>query len=217
MIEIAHSKAKTDEIYKFRYRILFQEMGYHVEGTDQAREEIVEDHDHRSIHFYAERDDQIIAALTLTVLDGNRIPRRWIRIFELDRWSAEKNQISVCSRLAVSPKYRGTLLTFRIFSSAYVYCCNNGILANLAHASEGSIKQYMKLGYKRFGKSFISQSGYKHFPVMLLSYDQKNMQKCGSPFLKLCCSVPAKPKNFYSPVFNKVKSFTDKSASKVIS
>ncbi len=188
-IRLAKTPEEREEIFKLRYQIYIEELGFWESFTNYEP-----NHEQKKLEypldlsanlFVAFNNHELVGTLRYNYtknLDSDYYPK-------LDKMSetvgdAHLLSTSISGRFMLKSYLRGTLIGLRIMQAYYQQLLLDKIKFDFIDAEEDLVPFFEKLGYQTIGK--IDYSIYESGAVMVLeTLNIKHLEKVKSPFRSL--------------------------------
>jgi GNAT superfamily N-acetyltransferase len=184
-ITCANTQSELTQIFRFRYKIYIKEMNLTQFHADHCKETIEDPLDRGADNFAALQDGKIVGVLRL-----NRSSRSDLSYYDdfLGMASVGASQhpaaTSICTRLMVEPRLRGSTVALRLCQAVYSFALGNGIKFNFLDCNDHMIRFFEKLGYCRQNRAIHPEYGVG--TVMRLDLlDRMQLARTRSPFLPI--------------------------------
>jgi len=189
-IRIAETEAEKEAIYKFRYSIYVDELGKHLKYANHTEKRLCDDTDYSATHFFVKHESEIIASLRIHLgqqVESDSHQNQLIERFSLHQFAPyEFSHFSFTSRLMISSKWRNQNILGKLLLDGYRYLRTHGVLFDFCHARPALVPIYEHLGYLRYKRNIIDESGYQ-IPLTLITNNVDYFKSIRSIF-----SIPAK-------------------------
>ncbi len=161
------------KLYGFRYRVFVEELGW-MARKDRGAHVLVDEFDRDAAEYAAyERASGQIVGSVRAVADGPLgLPLERCRV--LDGYRDDKHLVEL-SRLAVAPRFRGTMLAATLMKAGYQWAERHGathlVLDTYTDHGAGTDRLYMKLGFEQLTRAYRDPDYLWKQSVVTLSLD----------------------------------------------
>lgn len=185
-IILAGTEQARQSIYRFRYKVLIEELGLRNRNANDETGMIKDERDESATHLILVIDSYPAASIRLNRLDEPFLTGEIYDHFLLSEFTAfAPEQINITSYLTHSGKIRGSLLLGKLMSRAYELLREQGILFDFTDCAPSLVRFYEHLGYRRYTDNFTDpDSGYR-IPMVLLTEDIDYLKNINSPFFRI--------------------------------
>jgi len=184
-VRLAESEAERRRVYRFRYRVLVEELGVEAAGADDAAREVRDGLDHDALHLMLLKADTLVAAIRLAGGGEAPLPAAIDALLGTERFAAfGRKALTLTDRLVVARDHPESELAV-LLGAAYKTGRKLGGRFDFTHCSPAMVQLYEQLGYRRYTECFVdSETGYR-VPMVLLTEDLGYLRDVRSPFAAL--------------------------------
>ena len=181
----ALTREEREAVYRLRYRIFVEEMGYQAADADHARKMLTDALDDVAAIYYLTDGTDVVAAMrTVQALDAPR--STYGTFFTLDRFpEVPPEEIQFTAALMIAPEWRGTRALEQLFGVAYDDMRRNGIWLDFTHCAPSLVGLYEAMGYRRFRQEVLETDAGLQIPLALVGDDVEHLTRVRSPFAEL--------------------------------
>ena len=183
-IRLASTPDELEAIYQFRYRMCLEEMNWPRFHVDHTAGIIKDPLDHGAHNFGAFDGDEVVGVLRVNFPRTSSIA--YYDRF-LDMPSAgffHPSATSICTRLLVAPRLRGTTVALRLAQASYEFGLCNQIRFNFLDCNDHLVRFFDRLGYTTHRRAEHPEYGMGN--VMRLDLlDRARLAGTRSPFLAI--------------------------------
>jgi hypothetical protein len=184
-IRLAETAEEKKQVFKFRYRVYVEEMGYLQHYGDQKHKMIVEPLDSSARIFVAYQNGQIVG----TVRNNHSInsnleyyPHLY-KMYEVVG-DAHPCYTSVSTKLMVHKKLRGSTLALRLMLGNYRQLLIDEVKFDFIDCNSHMVAFFMRLGYQIMGT--VNHPEYGEGIVMMLElFNLEYLNKVNSPLKRI--------------------------------
>lgn len=186
-VRFAETAADQEAIYRLRYEIYVEEMGYKFAGTDHQSRRLVEPIDRPVHRLIAEDDGEIVGTAQChwggdaTFTDEER------RIYRLDDFApiVGTDGIAILSRFMTRPNYRRGELPAILLDGIFAFAIARGARLVFADCRPHLINSYLRLGFRAYAKTYNGSIAGILAPIVFVLDDIAHLQRIRSRILPL--------------------------------
>lgn len=144
------------QLYRFRYRVFVEELGW-MARKDRGAHILVDEFDTDAAEYAAyERATGQVVGSVRAIADGPLgLPLERCRV--LDGYREDKRLVEL-SRLAVAPRYRGTMLAATLMKAGFQWADRHGathvVLDTYTEHGQATERLYLKLGFEQLTRPY---------------------------------------------------------------
>lgn len=146
-------KFEKEEIYKLRYKVYCEEIGYLPKERYPNLKEIDQFDDYSIVFVAKDLKNKIVGSIRIVPNKEHLLPTEEFHP-EFEQYVRNLGKSAEISRLVVLPKYRGGAVTFGLIKTVILYALKNNILFYLLSCSLRHEEIYKKFGFKRIGQPY---------------------------------------------------------------
>ena len=183
LVRPAASAADYDALYRLRYRVYVEELGFTQVYADHGRRTVRDPLDATAITLIAEIDGAIIGTVRTNVAGDCDLGKYAVlhRLHELDGVSPE--EISMTSKLIVAERYRNRRVMLRLAHTVFRIAVSRGVKVDFIDCERHLIPIYYRLGYRQTTeKPFEHPELGPRYPMRLFT-DRSYLSRVRSPFV----------------------------------
>jgi hypothetical protein len=180
VITAATSPSERAAVFALRYDVVTCEQGVLADTSiDHVNRTVIDPADNAAVILGAWRDGVLTGTVRLNLLrDGLASPySEFLQLTTLPQ--DERHLMSVCSRLLVGARWRGTSLPIRLAQSAIRHCVAAGLAWNYILVRPQMERFYTRLGYQRAAAS-VDFPGVGSMSPLRLNLDPAFLRHIGS-------------------------------------
>lgn len=185
---VARTDADFAAVYALRYDVYIAEQAKSYASADHDRRVFRDDADEWPGATIVVRDARGVASATVrcTYLSGDEAYAAYAGIFALDAFrNWDRNQLVVCSRLAVAAAYRRTSAARVAFEAIYRHELARGVLMCFQYCAPRLRELFRHFGFREYLPPTADPAlGRAHRMVLLLD-DIANLERSRSPFFSI--------------------------------
>ncbi|MCB1200980.1 MAG: GNAT family N-acetyltransferase [Leptospiraceae bacterium] len=184
-VTLAESQEELAEIYRFRYEVYTEEMGYVFPWSDSQNKSLKDSVDDQSLNYYIRCESgEIIGVIRLFVFNDENVPESVLSKYRSNFFSEEFTGTNrmVISRFLIREDYRArSKAAWKLIQECYHQCDRNLVPLVFIDCSPHLVKFYEALGFRRYTDNFTDEVlGYK-VPMVIILPDVEYLRKVGSP------------------------------------
>nr|WP_092074508.1 cyclic nucleotide-binding domain-containing protein [Dendrosporobacter quercicolus]NSL49102.1 cyclic nucleotide-binding domain-containing protein [Dendrosporobacter quercicolus DSM 1736]SDM99528.1 hypothetical protein SAMN04488502_11027 [Dendrosporobacter quercicolus] len=186
---IANSIREKNAIYRFRYDIFVNEMSSSAHSADHKNKKVIDDLDQNSILLYASVGSEIIATARLTISETEDFPSWLSEIFCFPKFKQmlydyENKKIGLTTKMAISQKYRGSTLMYRLIAEMYKVYNEFQVQLSFGGGNPRLIQLYERVGWRRYTKNFTEPGYGLLLPLVFIHDDVAHLKSVHSPLYR---------------------------------
>lgn len=194
-IRTAVSTRDREDIYRLRYQIYIEEIGYRHPQADHQRRFLPDHPERGSRLFMAVDGDRPVGTCKLDC--GGEVPLtdEERQVYELDHFLpvVGPGGISIFSRYMVAPAHRSGDVPARLFDAAMQYIVDHDVPLMFLDCRPHLISTYERLGFQTYAGTYSDPMAGLLVPLVLLLDDRDHLRRIGSRFQKVIQSRPPNP------------------------
>jgi len=192
---IATEKWEKERIYRFRYQLYVEQISKTLTFVDHRNKQMSDEMDKHSILLYAESGSEIVGTMRLTIGDPSQFPKPLPKIFSMHKFKTILHDYStqllgLSTKLAISPKYWGSILMYQLLATAFKTYQENNIPFSLGACNPHLISLYERLGHRRFARNFTDPGYGLLVPILLIIEDSAYLKSIHSPMYRIARKKP---------------------------
>ena len=184
-IIIAKTQEEKEAIYKFRYKIYFDELKKLHLPADHTNKQMYDEADEYCALYYAKDGENIIATVrAIRGVDGAFL-KADIDFFNIGKFEEYFNhdEIAVVNRLIIDKPYRHTPLTNELMLATYFGGLDVGTKLCFITCDSSLLGFYLKYGFRLFQNPVAIKNNQLRYHLVLILYDLAHLKKVNSPFV----------------------------------
>jgi predicted GNAT family N-acyltransferase len=171
---------------RLRYEVYIAEQQKPYPEADHVRRLLLDDLDHESDVLLVEDSEGFtVGTVRSSALTAEGTASRYSQVFQIERLrgAIPREEICVCSRLAVLPGYRFTKVKDMLFEEIYKTELTAGIRLCFATCARRLVRLFASYGFREFAETIEDNvTGTLHRMLLVLD-DVEYLAQIGSPFL----------------------------------
>ncbi|HRP69484.1 MAG TPA: GNAT family N-acetyltransferase [Turneriella sp.] len=188
-VELAQSADDLDAVFRFRYEVYTEEMGFHFPWSDDAARRLKDRVDAQSLNFFIRNSEgEIVGVIRLHTFSDQNVTKTLAEKYETHHFSEtyEGSSRMLIARFLIRKDYRArSKAAWKLILEAYRQCELNNAPLVFIDCSPHLVKFYEALGFRRYAANFTDEVlGYK-IPMVILLNDTPYLEKVSSPLFLL--------------------------------
>jgi hypothetical protein len=189
-LKLATTDVEREAIYRFRYAIEIQELGWRRPQVDHRLRRLVERLDESASLFGAWQDGLVVGMLRSNDVNDTELGDLR-KTFSLGRFStALLERASVSSGLWIAREHRNTDLAQRLLVARYCFGLSRGNDYDLVASPRNMEAFYMGLGYRTYKERARHPDHGDVTPLILVGRDVPYLASVGSPLAQIARAQP---------------------------
>lgn len=189
----ACTEKEKQAIYRFRYKVLVDEMRRKIPGVDYHGKRMFDSLDPWSVLIYAKCGPTIVGTARVTIGAASDFPREMSNVLRLacfQEFAPGASNLLLATKLAVLPKFRSTSVSFRIMNRCYEIAREREVQFGVTGCNPYLIPMYELLGYRQYTAGFQDPGFGFVVPTMCLGEDVEHLIAVRSPFSRIARKFP---------------------------
>ncbi len=199
-IRFAETQQERDAIYRLRYQIYIQEMGYQFPSADHEHCMLTDGTSQRGRLLYAEADGEVVGTLRLQWGADAPFPPEEKFVYDLERFAPVVNpdQMIILTRFMTRADYRNSSVAMDLMKTMFAFCLDHGIQLCFLDCRPHHINLYQSLGYRPYHRSYNDPVAGLAIPLVNVVEDRAYAEQINTPFVdqlrsrRLTSEVPGK-------------------------
>jgi predicted GNAT family N-acyltransferase len=184
-VHIARDKTERLNVYKFRFKVISEEIGLTGSNIDEKARSVHDDVDPIADQIYITRDHEIAASIRL-LSACESVPSEFIQNYGLRPFQRfGPKALAFTGRMTVDARWRGSDVPSVLATAAFKRTLRNGALFDFTHCTPELVVLYERLGYRRYTDNFIHQDLGLQVPLVLVMHDLEHLKQVKSPFVNI--------------------------------
>ena len=180
----ATTPEERDAVYRLRYRVFVEEMGWKAADADHATKK-TDDLDAAATVYYLTDGKDIVAAMR-TVRAVDAPGSKYEGFYRLHQFpEVPREAVQFTAALIVAPAWRGTRALGQLLTVAYEKGRENGIWLDFIHCAPSLVALYEAMGYRRFRHDVLETDVGLRIPLALVADDVEHLTRARSLFARL--------------------------------
>ncbi len=186
-LRFARSDADRDAIYRIRYDIYADEMGYRFPGADHAGRRLVEPVTRPTRLLMAEDGGELVGTLQFHWGGECAFTEEEQRIYRLADFMPVVGAmgIMIASRFMTRPSHRAGDLPGEMLDAMYRFGLENGARLLFCDCRPHLINTYLRLGFRSYARTYNDPIAGLLAPLVLVMDDLDHLARMRSRFLRL--------------------------------
>lgn len=185
---IARDDTERRRIYRFRYKVKVEELGYEPPFVDHAAKMVCDPLDKSAMQLYVAHSSasEIVAAARLNVgFAGNALSK----IADIGGFGAFHEfgveSMSLSGQLVIAPLWSTSKAASLVLSAIFKLARQNASRFDFSQCSPALVPLYQRLGYRRFRENFMDDDLGYQVPLVLVTEDYAHLSLVNSPLTKI--------------------------------
>ncbi|BBB92595.1 MAG TPA: GNAT family N-acyltransferase [Methylomusa anaerophila] len=179
------------EIYRLRYHVYAEEIGYKFVTADHVNKLLQDELDEKALLLYAKVGSKIIGTGRVNIGRLADFSPDLIQTYRMDKFKkfhSEENDpyFAVASKGMILPEYRNSSAIYRIIAKLYELYCDYRIQFAFINCNFHLIPFYERSGYVRIDKNTVDSNDGSPLTSLVLAVDDvQHLQRVGSPLFRI--------------------------------
>ncbi|MBV6492851.1 MAG: hypothetical protein LDLANPLL_00856 [Turneriella sp.] len=188
-VELAQNADELGAVFRFRYEVYTEEMGFHFPWSDDTARRLKDRVDDESLNFFIRNsDNEIVGVIRLHTFTDENVSEEILAKYETHHFTEtyKGSARMLISRFLIRKDYRArSKAAWKLILEAYRQCELNNAPIVFIDCSPHLVKFYEALGFRRYAANFTDEVlGYK-IPMVILLNDTPYLEKVSSPLFVL--------------------------------
>ncbi|MEM7135982.1 MAG: cyclic nucleotide-binding domain-containing protein [Myxococcota bacterium] len=182
-VHLAQSEAELEAIYRFRYDVYVEEMGFFKNVADHENRRLVEPEDETARIWYAAEHGEVVGTQRMSWGGDAPFSERLIDEYQLGPFLEElpPEAMAVGERLMVLPRLRGSSLFFQLTVPTGIFIAEKRVQLVFGVCEPHLLNLYLSQGCRTFAKKNINaESGYL-IPLVTVVEDVEYLRRIEAP------------------------------------
>jgi GNAT superfamily N-acetyltransferase len=183
-VRLARSAADREAVYRLRYRVYVEELGFQQVYADHERKTVQDPLDATAIVLLAEVGGEVVGTVRTNIASDSDLGRYAAlhRLHELR--GVARSQITMTSKLIVDARYRQGRIARQLVHAIFRIAVMHSVVVDFIDCEGRLLPLYERLGYRR-----TSEQPFEHpelgprYPLCLWT-DAAYLTRVGSAFVK---------------------------------
>jgi len=186
-LRFAQGEADHESIFRIRYDIYSDEIGYKFPGADHAGRRLVEPFKRPTRLLMAEDGKELVGTLQFNWSGECDFTPEEMHVYRLGDFlpMAGKNGIMILSRFMTRPSHRTGPLPGEMLDTMYRFGLENGARLLFCDCRPHLISTYLRLGFRTYAKTYNDPVAGLLAPLVLVMDDVAHLERVGSRFFPL--------------------------------
>lgn len=186
-LRFAESEADQEAIYRLRYEIYVEEMGYVFPGVDHAGRRLAEVFMRPTRLMMAEEGGKLVGTLQYNWGAECAFTDEERQIYQLSDFIAlvGDEEIMIASRFMTPPSHRDSDLPARLLDSMFAFALDNNVRLLFLDCRPHLINNYLRLGFRTFAKTYNDPIAGMLTPLVFVIDDVAHVERAKSRLLPL--------------------------------
>lgn len=186
-VRFAVTDEENEASYRLRYKIYVESMGRLKEKGDHERKVLQDVHDKSARALIAIQNGETVGTLRLFWGGDTAFSKTLIEAYHLSPFLEylKQNQICIVERMMVLEKFRGSMVTLRLYKEVMHFVLKHQAEVVLLDCEPHHLNSYLKLGFRPFTSPYTYPGIGLVIPMALITGDYEHLKSVGSPFASL--------------------------------
>jgi predicted GNAT family N-acyltransferase len=199
-IRLAQTEEELKEIYRFRYEIYVEELGYKLAYTDHERKVIVDPLDKTARIIGAFEEGKVVGTIRLNYARDSDMSDH-TDLYSL-HWAGEYHpyHTAVTERFMVANRFRGGSLGIRLAEAAYRMAHSDRIEFIFIGCKSHLVEFFLSMGFRPHREN-VKHPGIGEVTLLVFVVsDLRHLEQVRSPLAKICREFPTSEEavNFFN-------------------
>ena len=188
-VHVASTPQEREAIYRFRYTVYVEELGYEVGGVNHAAKTVSspDDEAEHIIHLYTGTPEALTGALRMSCWGrGDQVPPHDFETLSMSRLPGIAD-LNCCElgRFMIHPEARGKFILPSLASRAIdILLHEKKIDLIFCYCRPPLVPSYQKLGFRLYDAPPFSTSEGLVLPMVALLFDPAHLKRVGAPIAR---------------------------------
>jgi predicted GNAT family N-acyltransferase len=194
-VVLAQSEQERRPVYRLRYDVYVAEQGKAYAQADHDERLLKDDaDDYAGVCLLVTVAGQPVATVRTTHLHDDAAYHAYCERFDLARYDgASRNDMVVCSRLAILPQYRKTRVVHTVFEAIYRYEAERGVRLCFQYCAPALVPLFEHYGFREYTPVVEDPVLGQAHRMLLVLDDLDHLQRVGSPFHAIAIELGLTP------------------------
>ena len=181
-LRFAETEADHEAIYRLRYQVYVEEMGYAFPGVDHVGHRLAEPFLRPTRLLMAEEDGQLVGTLQFNWGAECAFTEEERRIYRLADFVAVVGDESmmIASRFMTPPSHRDTDLPARLLDAMFAFALDNEVRLLFGDCRPHLINNYLRLGFRTYAKTYNDPHVGMLAPMVFVIDDVAHLERIKS-------------------------------------
>jgi CRP-like cAMP-binding protein len=181
-LRFAESEADHEAIYRLRYQIYVEEMGYAFPGADHAGRRLAEPISRPTRLLMAEESGALVGTLQFNWGAECAFTEDERRIYRLSDFVAVVGDEStmIASRFMTPPSHRDSDLPARLLDAMFEFALDNEVRLLFGYCRPHLINNYLRLGFRTYAKTYNDPNVGMLAPMVFVIDDVAHLERIKS-------------------------------------
>ncbi len=179
------TKQEQDEIYKLRYSVYVEEIGYHQPHADHTLKMLKDPLDRTGNLFAIYKNNEAVGTVLSNYVKRSSDLGCYPELYKMAEFAnGSYYDSSISTKLIVRKDYRSTSIAFRLALATYIQGLKDNIQYDFLDCNQDMVYFFVRLGYKVCQDS-VHHPEFGHGAVLALELQNiEHLEECNSPFAK---------------------------------
>lgn len=185
-IRFATTETERQAIFRLRYEIYIEEMGFPYEADHQARL-LTDGAIQQARLLLAELDGEAVGTLRLQWGGDAPFTTENEEVYDLRRFDPliRRDQMAIMSRFMTRSTLRDTDIPLRLLQAMFQFYCEQDIQVAFLDCRPHLLNLYLSLGYRTYHRPYNDPIAGLLIPLVLVVSDLAHLEQVKSPFVPI--------------------------------
>lgn len=188
-VSIATTPEEKKEIYRLRYTIYTEEIGYDLVGADHKNKLLYDELDEWGTLFYAKIGSEIVGTVRVNIGRLEDFSSEIVKMYSMDKFQEyyhkdENYNFGMASKGMVACSYRNMPVFTMLMAKVFELYCEKQVDFGFLNTNFYLVPLYEYYGHRRIGKNTIEPSFGIATSLVVMPDDIHHLLRVNSPFLK---------------------------------
>ncbi len=189
-ISIATTPEEKKEIYRLRYTIYAEEIGYDLVGADHKNKLLYDELDEWGTLFYAKIGSEVVGTVRVNIGQLSSFPSEIVKMYSMDKFKEyyhkdENYSFGIASKGMVASSYRNFPLFTTLMTKVFEMYCDNQVDFGFGSTNFYLLPLHEHYGHRRIGTNVVDPSYGALANFVVMPNDIDHLRRVHSPFLKI--------------------------------
>lgn len=186
-LRFAEGDADYESIYRLRYDIYVEEMGYRFPGVDDAGRRLVERFDRPTRLLMAEEGGELVGTVQFNLGRECTFTEEERKVYRLQDFAsvAGPHDIMIACRFMTRPDRRDSDLPARLLDGMFGFALDHDMRLVFGDCRPHLINNYLRLGFRNYAGTYNDPVAGMLAPLIFVLDDVAHLRRIGSRMLPL--------------------------------
>jgi CRP-like cAMP-binding protein/predicted GNAT family N-acyltransferase len=191
-IRFAHTKSEREAVYRLRYEVYIEEMGYDYPAADHQARLLPDEGNRQSPLLYAQSDGEVVGTLKIDGGADSPFTAEEYASYHIDRFLAlvPADRIAILSRFIMRPGYRSGEITDSLLAAMIAFLLARRVQVLFCRCRPHLIGFYERLGFRAYADVVSTPVAGVLVPLVLVLDDVPYLERIRSRLVPLVKDHP---------------------------